>query len=231
MASSLQQPPGMMAPAPAGRYPEIMGRGRIVESRSPVAAFLLALGLGASGCGALLDVDHDWEQVEGGDDFSDRVDAPAADSAPQDGTVIEAGGGDSGTPASDATSPDAAVPDAASESACALGTLDCDDAQPELCTGSGTWQPVGAACSGAKPACLAGACADCTPGTLGCNGQQPEQCDSTGTWQNEGGACSGQACVDGACTGVCAPGALECVDTYWWVCNGNGGWQLVGTQC
>lgn len=58
----------------------------------------------------------------------------------------------------------------------------------------------------ASPAAEAG---PCSTGTLQCTGSQPQVCES-GQWHNVGAACSNQACVGGACQGVCSPGATRC---------------------
>jgi len=191
-------------------------------------ACMALVGLSLSGCGALLGVDHDWELVDAEVDSAALPDALAVDSG-GDGMVVD--GSDSSAPGADTASIDAPSLDAAVDGACPVGALSCSGPQPQICTNSGTWQNVGAACTGDAPACLGGACVACTPGSSGCTGQQPEQCDSTGAWKSTGAACSNQACVDGGCTGTCSPGALECLNTYWFVCNSSGGWQLVGTQC
>jgi hypothetical protein len=193
-------------------------------SRACLALLVCSLG----GCGSLLGVDHDWDLVDGEADDAALLETSTIEAAADVTNVAETSGTfDSATPGLDATGVDVGSADGA----CTVGSLSCSGAQPQICNNAGTWQNVGAACTGSMPACLGGACVDCTPGSLGCNGQQPEKCDATGTWQNMGAACSGQACVGGSCTGDCSPGALECVNTYWFVCSSSGGWQLVGTQC
>ena len=45
----------------------------------------------------------------------------------------------------------------------------------------------------------------------------------TGTWQSAG-SCTSQACVNGACTGVCTPGATQCSGNGVQTCQNNGTW-------
>jgi hypothetical protein len=49
----------------------------------------------------------------------------------------------------------------------------------------------------------------CSDGSLQCSGLQPQVC-SSGLWHDVGAPCSNQACVAGACIGVCVPGAVQC---------------------
>jgi hypothetical protein len=67
----------------------------------------------------------------------------------------------------------------------------------------------------------------CTPNDFRCNGVQPQQCDGTMQWEDVGPSCAtlAQACVSGACVGVCAPASTQCsgsgaVQT----CSANGEW-------
>jgi len=195
--------------------------GRLRPHRSRAAACLAVAGFAAAGCGGLLGVDHDWTLVD-----SDA--STAIDDAETDRVTT----GDAGGPVADAASPDGTAADEdARADACSAGSLSCNGTQPQICTGSGTWQNVGAPCTASDPVCLGGACVVCEPGANGCVGQQPAHCDSTGSWREAGVACVNQACVGGGCVGSCSPGALTCVNGYWLVCSGNGTWQLVGTTC
>lgn len=49
----------------------------------------------------------------------------------------------------------------------------------------------------------------CSAGSLQCSSLQPQLCEN-GEWHNVGAACVSQACVAGACMGVCSPGATQC---------------------
>jgi hypothetical protein len=49
----------------------------------------------------------------------------------------------------------------------------------------------------------------CSAGSLQCSGLQPQVCSSS-QWHDVGAPCSTQACVAGACVGVCVPGAVQC---------------------
>jgi formylglycine-generating enzyme len=62
----------------------------------------------------------------------------------------------------------------------------------------------------------------CVADSLACNGQQPQECTAEGTWENLGGACVDQACINGACVGVCSPGQSQCVNNDLEICSFNG---------
>jgi len=184
----------------------------MVSRRVSRAVAVLSLAWAAQACASVLGI----EELPAGDDGGVAIDSSV--DAAREGGVMEAGA-------------DAAVAsDAANDGACAMGDLSCSDAQPQICAAGG-WKNVGAACSGAMPACLGGACVACGPGTLGCSGQQPQTCDGTGAWQNTGSACANQACVNGTCQGNCTPGSIICVSSYIWFCTGAGAWALNGARC
>ena len=93
--------------------------------------------------------------------------------------------------ARDASARDAQAEDA-HDGGCSEGTLACDGTQPQTCTGAGGWQNVGAPCTGATPACLAGACVACTPGATRCMGDGGinagtgvEACNASGQWGSQ----------------------------------------------
>lgn len=154
------------------------------------------------------------------------------DGAANDGTVdgsFETGlpanetGATDGSAASDGTSEDATQSEAdaagradgadgadvnndgGTEGGCVIGTLACGGQQPQICTASGTWQNVGAPCSGTTPVCLGGACVTCSPGDVGCNGSQPETCSDGGVWQTS------STCTQP--TPDCSQGSCECSGT------------------
>lgn len=173
--------------------------------------------------------------VGGGDAAGAQDGAPQADTgggtdstAPSDGGGHE--GGDAGP--TDATTDGHGGSDAADASdasplpdgGCSpVGALDCSGTQPVICTG-GSWQPVGAPCTGTTPVCIKGACDACTPGSVQCNGQQPQTCDPSGAWQDLGAACQNQTCVTGACEGLCAPGQSMCAGNSVQSCGPGGQW-------
>jgi hypothetical protein len=69
----------------------------------------------------------------------------------------------------------------------------------------------------------------CAAGALQCNGQQPQQCDADGGWDNIGPSCItvNQACVAGACVGVCTPGTTQCANaTQVEMCAADGQWSI-----
>jgi len=68
--------------------------------------------------------------------------------------------------------------------------------------------------------------APCISGALHCAAQQPQQCDASNTWQDTGPSCTSldQACVAGACVGVCAPGTKRCLGNGVQTCGPNGEW-------
>jgi hypothetical protein len=70
---------------------------------------------------------------------------------------------------------------------------------PDVATSDGAGQDAG----------LVPDAGSCSAGSLQCSGSQPRVC-SSGQWHNVGGPCSNQACVAGACVGVCVPGAVQC---------------------
>jgi hypothetical protein len=66
----------------------------------------------------------------------------------------------------------------------------------------------------------------CTPNALRCLDQQSQQCNS-GTWTSIGASCaaSHQACVEGACVGVCTPATTQCNGTFdEQTCSAGGQW-------
>jgi hypothetical protein len=78
----------------------------------------------------------------------------------------------------------------------------------------------------------AGMDAGCSVDTLACNGQQPTICTGSGAWQAVGAPCVGQACVNGACTGVCAPNSTECSSsTQIQTCTSSGQWGNAVAAC
>ena len=114
---------------------------------------------------------------------------------------------------------DATVPDARDDGvggSCTLGAQSCDGTQPETCTGAGTWQPVGAPCSGDTPTCLAGACVGCTPKSTRCSGDASdlglETCSDIGIWSAPV-ACpaASPTCSQAGDAGTCVCPAAETV--------------------
>lgn len=132
-----------------------------------------------------------------------------------------------------ATCTDQACVGGACTGVCAPNTKQCaSSSTTQTCDASGQWAAAtacpGGACNGA------GLCGQCAQNALQCGGtgnQQPQKCDAGGTWQSNGGACSSQACVAGACQGVCAPDALRCSGQQPQNCDANGTWQNSGTAC
>ena len=99
-------------------------------------------------------------------------------------------GGDAGT---DGRAP----PDSSFDAGCTNGASACLGAIPEECT-AGMWV-TSAACSGADPVCLHGACVQCAPSATRCSGGTPETCSDAGSWQPQA-AC---ACTEILCAGSC----------------------------
>jgi hypothetical protein len=104
--------------------------------------------------------------LEGGpvslDAASEGVGSNASDAA--DATLGEGGGSDA---------PSGSDASGASDAGCATGTLSCNGQQPTICTALGTWQSVGAPCSGTTfesdpVACVDGACVQCAPSWTRC---------------------------------------------------------------
>jgi hypothetical protein len=50
-----------------------------------------------------------------------------------------------------------------------------------------------------------------------------QTCDATGAW-GTATACVAQACVNGACSGVCAPGDSKCSGNGVQTCDTSGAW-------
>jgi alpha-tubulin suppressor-like RCC1 family protein len=88
---------------------------------------------------------------------------------------------------------------------------------------SGEVQQTAYVCNGASAETGATSCA---AGALQCSGQQPQQCDEEGGWDSIGSSCDtmGQACVAGACVGVCSPGTTQCVGLGVETCASIGQW-------
>ena len=118
--------------------------------------------------------------------------------------------------------------DSASESldgGCTGSQVRCSDAQPQACA-NGTWIDNGAACAGPLPFCLAGACVPCRAGMTRCDYDLVESCvESSGQWTGSGLECLDQACIAGACTGVCWPGRTSCADGGVATCLATGTWS------
>lgn len=107
------------------------------------------------------------------------------------------------------------------DSGCILGTLGCSGPQPEICTGAGGWQNVGAPCSGSTPVCLGGGCVECAPQSTQCASvaagdggviARVQTCTMTGQWgapvactqptpDCTGGTCT---CLQSTCGSICA---------------------------
>jgi hypothetical protein len=137
-----------------------------------------------------------------------------ADAGTDSGGSVQ--GDDSGA---DSGANDAAANDA-SDAGCTLGALSCNGAQPQICASGGTWQNVGAPCTGSTPVCLAGACVQCLPGSMECAadaGAAVDTCSAEGAWGSPVActqptpACAGGLCVcpngDALSNGVCCPTA------------------------
>ena len=83
------------------------------------------------------------------------------------------------------------------DAGCVSGTLACLGATPETCVA--TQWVLWAACEGAEPICLHGACVECAPGATRCSAGTAEICDVAGGWQPQA-ACS---CTETFCGGAC----------------------------
>jgi hypothetical protein len=88
---------------------------------------------------------------------------------------------------------------------CTPGAKQCAGNTVQTCGANGQWAS-GAACGGATPACLDGACVACAPASVRCSAEQPQTCNAAGAWQSIGPSCdalqiSGAAgsCCSGAC--------------------------------
>jgi hypothetical protein len=57
-----------------------------------------------------------------------------------------------------------------------------------------------------------------------CSGNGVQTCSSSGIW-GPPVSCTNQACVNGACTGVCSPSSTNCSGTTPQTCNGQGTWD------
>jgi alpha-tubulin suppressor-like RCC1 family protein len=69
------------------------------------------------------------------------------------------------------------------------------------------------------------ACGGCTPNAKQCaNATSYQVCGANGVW-GAATACNNQACVSGACTGVCAPAAVQCVAEQVETCSTAGQWS------
>jgi formylglycine-generating enzyme required for sulfatase activity len=87
-------------------------------------------------------------------------------------------------------------------------------------------QQTALVCNGGPVATDGGAVA-CSAGALQCSGQQPQECGDAGGWSDIGPTCTSlqQACVAGACVGVCAPATTYCASaTSEMLCVANGEW-------
>lgn len=87
-------------------------------------------------------------------------------------------------------------------------------------------QKVAFVCNGVGGGVDAGA-STCAEGALRCMAQQPQRCGLSGDWQDVGSSCEsmGQACVTGACVGVCSPGQTQCVGSSIQTCASIGQWS------
>ncbi len=64
----------------------------------------------------------------------------------------------------------------------------------------------------------------CITGKTMCSGNGVQTCSSSGTWGTPV-MCANQACVNGACTGVCSPTSTNCSGTTPQTCNVQGTWD------
>lgn len=101
---------------------------------------------------------------------------------------------------------------------CVVGTLGCNNEHPSICTATGDWADVGAACSGRTRVCLVGTCVECVPSTSRCAANAVEVCDADGHWGSmaectqpspdcsEGAESASCVCAGGSdnlCSGIC----------------------------
>jgi len=200
--------------------------------------------------------DGTFEDAESTSDGGISEGGGADGSASQDGTSGDAGptsdggGTDGGAGGSDAGQ-DACATNGGTG---AIGTLGCPcstagepacngNAQKLtlLCTG-GVWVPDGTCASGqlcdSQPGANQGTCqpidppcTNATPGQDICsNAMTAVQCGPDLVSDSPVATCTNQACVSGACAGVCTPGATQCMsDTQVQTCSTTGQW--VTTTC
>jgi len=72
-------------------------------------------------------------------------------------------------------------------------------------------------------ACVLGTCTECEINKKQCKDNGVQTCSLNGAW-GALAACANQACVDGACVGVCSPGTAQCKDNGVQTCDSNGAW-------
>jgi sulfatase modifying factor 1 len=87
-------------------------------------------------------------------------------------------------------------------SACLDGQGRCLKSIPQMCT-SGAWVSAPAACSGADPVCLNGACVACSPTTTQCSENGIETCGSSGQWGAAVPCASSQTCLNATSGATC----------------------------
>ena len=168
-------------------------------------------------------------------------DAGAADAASsKDGTTPAHGDGSGG-----ATCPDgsAGAPPAVGCACAQAGQLACNGSaqrQTLFCSG-GLWTlrstcPSGENCdsrvSAAQGTCAAidPTCMNARPGDTVCSGPTTAvQCGPDLVSETPVATCSNQACVGGACTGVCTPNTTQCSGTGVQTCEMDGQWHATTT--